>query len=863
MAFKITRQSNLALQDPEALLRDLRNKKIQGLLAHQADVIREYCNNSLKELDVAIQLPTGSGKTLVGVLIAEWRRRKFGEKVVYLCPTKQLVFQVEEQSVNKYGIHVKSFVGPRKDYNPEATSQYFTGESIAVTSYSSLFNVNPFFSNPDLIILDDAHSAESYIADAWSLLIDAKRNKTLFEAFCGILKPIISVTDYKRMVYNTESKWDKTWVEKIPTPAIYTLLEDISSILDEHTENTELNYSWRLLRSHLDACNIFISAMQILIRPLIPPTATHLPFSQAKQRLYMSATLGECGELERLTGRRSIVRLKVPKGWDTQGIGRRCFFFPDRSLQREHVGKLLIEFIKTVPRTLFLVPDDKTSSSLILTIRTVLEGYEVFTAKEIEQSKDRFVNSKNAIAIAANRYDGIDFPEDECRLLIVEGLPRGNNLQECFFITRIGASVLLNDRILTRIVQAFGRCTRSATDYSAVVVSGGEIHRFLLDNKRRRSLHPELQAELEFGISQSKELTAQDFIENMKIFQLHEIDWQSADEEILSIRESCKQDTLPCTNDLKCAVVGELEYQYAMWNHDYIEALSACKKVIAFLNDPELMGYRVLWNYFAGCAAYLATENDQADLESVSKQYFNNALKGSKGISWLANLARSTTMDESCKQDGQLIELVERLEDKLEKLGTFHDKRFDKEEKAIIELINSKESKKFEKGHELLGALIGYKSGNMESQGSPDPWWIANDDLCFIFEDHNEAKQDSQLNIKKARQAATHCSWVRENLPLSKNAEVYTVLITPVTEIDKEVMTHLHDVYVWNLNEFTSWSLTALSCIREIRKTFVESGNLIWRVDAASKLIAANISPRELKKYILERSANKVLKIKS
>ena len=33
--------------------------------------------------DVALQLPTGNGKTFVGLFIAEWRRRKNEERIVY------------------------------------------------------------------------------------------------------------------------------------------------------------------------------------------------------------------------------------------------------------------------------------------------------------------------------------------------------------------------------------------------------------------------------------------------------------------------------------------------------------------------------------------------------------------------------------------------------------------------------------------------------------------------------------------------------------------------------------------------------------------------------------------------------------
>src|SRR4051812_37772540 len=104
MAFKLNRHANASVESPEALFRDLRSRRVEGLLSHQADILRAYQDRALDTADVALQLPTGSGKTLVGLLIGEWRRRHFQETVVYLCPTKQLVHQVVEQGSKKYGI---------------------------------------------------------------------------------------------------------------------------------------------------------------------------------------------------------------------------------------------------------------------------------------------------------------------------------------------------------------------------------------------------------------------------------------------------------------------------------------------------------------------------------------------------------------------------------------------------------------------------------------------------------------------------------------------------------------------------------------------------------------------------------------
>lgn len=42
MAFKKIIVSNTSIESPEALFGDLRNRNVQGLLAQQADILREY-----------------------------------------------------------------------------------------------------------------------------------------------------------------------------------------------------------------------------------------------------------------------------------------------------------------------------------------------------------------------------------------------------------------------------------------------------------------------------------------------------------------------------------------------------------------------------------------------------------------------------------------------------------------------------------------------------------------------------------------------------------------------------------------------------------------------------------------------------
>jgi Rad3-related DNA helicase len=276
MAFKKIRHSTISAETPEALFRDLKNREVEGLLSHQADILREYCKPEvLQASDVALQLPTGSGKTLVALLIGEWRRRRFNERVVYLCPTRQLVNQVVEQSLSKYGIKSNAFVGKQSEYSPAIKAEYTNAETLAVTTYSGLFNINPFLNNADLIILDDAHAAENYIAKYWSLLIerDKQEHSALFQALVSAMCGIVSDEHYRRLLGRCDDIGDTQWVEKIPTPHLYDRLAEITAILDVHIKDqTGLQYSWSVLKNDLFSCHIYSSFNSILIRPILPPT---------------------------------------------------------------------------------------------------------------------------------------------------------------------------------------------------------------------------------------------------------------------------------------------------------------------------------------------------------------------------------------------------------------------------------------------------------------------------------------------------------------------------------------------------------------------------------------------------------------
>ncbi|MBV9016279.1 MAG: DEAD/DEAH box helicase family protein [Alphaproteobacteria bacterium] len=395
MAFKFGNETSIALDSPERMFQDFSDRTLKGLLTYQGRVLAEYQAEGLDQPDVAFKLPTGSGKTLVGLLIADWRRRRFGERTVYLCPTNQLVNQVVNEAHLKYGMRgcVHSFTGSQKSYDPSAKSKFQSGDLVAVTSYAALFNVRPFFDEPHLIILDDAHAAENYLIGFWTLSVQRAKeaHQALFQALAGVLQSVLSEHDAKRLTSAARSPWDYYWVEKIPAERFAEIQAEFTAIVDAHVAETDLRYPWSVIRDHLGACNLYVGSQEIAIRPLIPPTHRHWPFRQAKQRIYMSATLGEGGDLERLTGTKKIHRLGVPDDLNTHGVGRRFFVFPGRSLSDSDQAQVLRKAIHGSGKAVVLVPDFRTANKVIEEVCKPL-GFEAFTADQIESSKTAFVN---------------------------------------------------------------------------------------------------------------------------------------------------------------------------------------------------------------------------------------------------------------------------------------------------------------------------------------------------------------------------------------------------------------------------------------------------------------------------------------
>lgn len=73
MAFKTRKKEEFSYSSPQEMYQDNKLKKIMGPLDYQAVMLDKYIEN-YDEKTLALELPTGSGKTLVGLLIGEYNK---------------------------------------------------------------------------------------------------------------------------------------------------------------------------------------------------------------------------------------------------------------------------------------------------------------------------------------------------------------------------------------------------------------------------------------------------------------------------------------------------------------------------------------------------------------------------------------------------------------------------------------------------------------------------------------------------------------------------------------------------------------------------------------------------------------------
>ncbi len=845
--FKIGEPSGASPTDPESLFRDLkqRSTKIQYLWSHQADILRTWHQKYRTSKDVALELPTGTGKTLIGLLIAEYRRRALGERALYLCPTRQLANQVHALATD-YGIQASVLVGDQTRYPPASFSAYASGGAVAITTYSGVFNTNPRLKDANCLVLDDAHSAEDYVASLWTLSIDRFDQKDLYFAVLDVFKGSLRDEFIGTIESENPPPNMRRAVDKVPYPIYLKQLPHLQELFEVSAYDS-IHYPWSMNNEHMYACNMYISWASMCIRPIIPPTLTHSPFASANHRVYMSATLGAGGELERITGVPTIERIPVPEGWDRQSIGRRFFVVPGYALNDADVQKVLWQSIGAVERSVVLCPDRLTAGKVETDLAGIGIKRTVLSARDIEESLTKFISSTEAVLVLSGRYDGLDLEGEACRLMVVYGLPSAHNAQEEFLLSRLRATSLLRDRIRTRLTQAFGRCTRGPTDYAAIVLIGASLVDFCSKREVRLSMHPELQAELEYGLQMSAANTTDTWRELLNAFLAQDEDWQDADDWIKKYRDKASRVTDSASEVFLSVASDEVDYLYRLWSGDYEGALAKARSISDVLSGDEVAGYRAWWYYLAGSVAWLIAQTTRApSVVDVAKDLFTRAARCPTAVSWFAALTRIEIMSGLAPGVDELLSCaVENVEDLLTQLGLFGPK-FERIISEFHDVIGKNESSPFTQGLEQLGKFLGFVAWRPQAQGAPDCIWKLSDTVCLALEAKSEETAEAPIPIRDAREAKGHFDWVSHNVKLSANSQSLVVMVSPRSTISKEALPHAEGVHYIAVDEIRDLARKASGILRTVRAQSGEGTEGALRIKIQQQLLNAGLDPKSI-----------------
>ncbi|KFJ10156.1 hypothetical protein DR66_2797 [Delftia acidovorans] len=102
--------------------------------------------------------------------------------------------------------------------------------------------------------------------------------------------------------------------------------------------------------------------------------------------------------------------------------------------------------------------------------------------------------------VLVNRYDGIDLPDDACRILVIDGKPYSESLIDLYQEDCRPASDTTLMRLVRNIEQGMGRSVRGEKDYSVILGIGADLTRALRDQHSRSYLSSQMATQIEIGI---------------------------------------------------------------------------------------------------------------------------------------------------------------------------------------------------------------------------------------------------------------------------------------------------------------------------------------------------------------------------
>jgi hypothetical protein len=469
------------------------DSKFDYLRDVQGEVLKTW-HDRRDERDIVIKMNTGSGKTLVGLLMLQSIMNEEAGPGLYLCPNKQLVEQVHA-TCSEIGLPVVGD-GPTTELPPE----FLNSEAIYVTTFKKLFNGRSVFGIPGSnrtpvtvggILVDDAHSCLSIARDTVTVALES--GTPGYRKIFGLFKSVLSEQSASKVA---ELEQGYPWTTMpVPYWAWMDRQLDVARVLATLREEPSLAFSWDLIKDNLNACHCFISGRRLEITPYIVPIESVPSLAQAKHRFFLSATLIDDSILLREFGISKQAAAKPIRPPIVGDIGERMILAPSlihKSLETEIPGICKLIASKEY-NVVVLVPSFKSAE------RWTKVGAELAHGDDVSRIVERLRTSKGNFVVLANRYDGIDLPDSACRVLVLDGVPTGESYYDGHVASVRSDSALVTGRVAQTIEQGLGRGVRSGKDYCVVLLCGSQLVQFVGIKERLNLFSPETKQQFLIG----------------------------------------------------------------------------------------------------------------------------------------------------------------------------------------------------------------------------------------------------------------------------------------------------------------------------------------------------------------------------
>jgi hypothetical protein len=455
----------------------------------QAEVLEAWYDRR-SERDLVIKVNTGAGKTIDGLVILQSYLNGGQGPALYVAPDKYLAEQVRLEA-KKIGIATVD--------DPD-DSRYVAGEVIAVVNASKLFNGRSVFSDERAsrspapigsVVIDDAHAALATVKAQLSIAIT--RDHPAFEPLLALFRndlesqapnDLLDVEDQAYSALAVVPFW--AWQKKV---------EAVRKLLHSHRGSDALKYPWPAVSEVLHLSRAVFTGNAVTITPPCPPVRHITGFAEAAHRIYLTATLADDSVLVSEFGADPTSVAKPITPLTAGDIGERMILAPleiNPGLQADHVRHAIAK-LSSDRNVVVLVPSNKAAE------RWRIHTNEIIHADRVAQVVTTLRNTKGNLVVLVNKYDGIDLPDDACRVLVVDGLPEAMSAEERLE-QRLRRRALGNDdHQLQRIEQGMGRGVRSNEDHCVVFLLGPRLSQLVADPRSSARFSAATRAQLELS----------------------------------------------------------------------------------------------------------------------------------------------------------------------------------------------------------------------------------------------------------------------------------------------------------------------------------------------------------------------------